>query len=110
MTSDDTSILDFDARSRSDVEISAFLKYASCYYHLLCFIPQCSASQWISWGVGKGAEKAGQLISKGSAKLRENLHPESQEKPIDPRVQKGMVYARKASHVAVSVSGYIGNT
>ena len=68
----------------------------------------CAASKWISWGVGKGAEKAGDLISYGSAKLREKLHPEAQAKPVDPRVQTGMVYARKATHVAVSVSAFIG--
>jgi spartin len=59
--------------------------------------------------VGKGAEKAGELIVRGSTKLREKLHPEDQAKPVDPRVQKGLVYARKATHVAVSVSGFIGN-
>ncbi|XP_070198501.1 spartin-like isoform X2 [Littorina saxatilis] len=67
------------------------------------------ASKWISWGVGKGAEKAGELISHGSNKLREKLKPETEAKPVDPRVQKGMVYARNATHVAVSVSGYVVN-
>lgn len=67
------------------------------------------ASQWISWGVGKGAQKAGELISFGSAKLRERLKPEEQARLVDPRVQKGMVYARKATHTAVKVSGFIVN-
>lgn len=65
------------------------------------------ASKWISWGVGKGAEKAGELISYGSTKLREKLHPEEQPKPVNPRVQKGMLYARKATHVGVTVSSFI---
>ena len=67
-----------------------------------------AASKWISWGVGKGAEKAGELISYGSLKLRDKLRPVGQPKPVDPRVQTGMEYARKATNVAVSVSGYIG--
>ena len=67
-----------------------------------------AASKWISWGVGKGAEKAGELISYGSLKLRDKLHPVGQPKPVDPRVQTGMEYARKATNVAVSVSSYIG--
>ena len=67
-----------------------------------------AASKWISWGVGKGAEKAGELISYGSLKLRDKLRPVGQPKPVDPRVQTGMEYARKATNVAVSVSSYIG--
>ena len=67
-----------------------------------------AASKWISWGVGKGAEKAGELISYGSLKLRDKLHPVGQPKPVDPRIQTGMEYARKATNVAVSVSSYIG--
>ena len=67
-----------------------------------------AASKWISWGVGKGAEKAGELISYGSTKLRDRLRPTEQAKPVDPRVQTGMVYARKATHVAVTVSAFVG--
>lgn len=65
------------------------------------------ASQWISWGVGKGAEKAGELIVKGSEKLRDRLQPEAQARTVDPRIEKGLVYARAASHAAVSVSSFI---
>ncbi|KAL8576339.1 hypothetical protein ACOMHN_048906 [Nucella lapillus] len=65
------------------------------------------ASKWISWGVGKGAEKAGELITYGSSKLREKLAPEERARPVDPRLQKGMVYARKATHVGVTVSAFI---
>ncbi|XP_076468252.1 spartin-like [Babylonia areolata] len=65
------------------------------------------ASKWISWGVGKGAEKAGELISYGSSKLQAKLRPEQQPKPVDPRVQTGMMYARKATHVGVTVSAFI---
>lgn len=66
------------------------------------------ASEWISWGLGKGAEKAEELIKLGSAKLRENIKPEETPKPVDPRIQKGMVFARKATHSAVRVSSFIG--
>ncbi|XP_076447136.1 spartin-like [Babylonia areolata] len=65
------------------------------------------ASSWISWGLGKGAEKAGQLITYGSAKLRERMHPESVPRPVDPRVQKGVMYARKASNAAVNISAFV---
>lgn len=66
-----------------------------------------TASQWISWGLEKGSEKAGHFIRVGSSKIREHLHPE-QPKPIDPKVQRGAEYARKGAHVAVSVSSYLG--
>ncbi|XP_053389247.1 spartin-like [Mercenaria mercenaria] len=65
------------------------------------------AAEYISWGVGKGAEKAGELLKHGSTKLRSRLKPEEQPKHVDPKVQKGIQYARKGSHVAVQVSSYI---
>ncbi|KAL3878358.1 hypothetical protein ACJMK2_030719 [Sinanodonta woodiana] len=65
------------------------------------------ASEYMSWGLGKGAEKAGELIRRGSQKLKSRLHPEERETPIDPRVQKGVMYVRKGAHVAVKVSSFI---
>ncbi|XP_062598431.1 spartin-like isoform X1 [Saccostrea cucullata] len=64
------------------------------------------ASQWISWGLEKGSEKAGHYIKLGSEKLKGHLVPE-QPKPVDPKLQKGAEYARKGAHVAVSVSSYV---
>lgn len=65
------------------------------------------ASEWISWGLGKGAQKTGELINKGSVKLRTKLQPLDQTRPVNPHIQKGMDYARKASHAAQLVSGFI---
>ena len=67
-----------------------------------------TAADYISWGVGKGAEKAGELIKYGSNKLRAHLQPTENPKPVDPRLQKGIQYARVGSHAAVKVSSYIG--
>ena len=72
--------------------------------HIILFL----AAEWIAWGLGKGAEKAGELARAGSAKLKERLEPESQPAHIDPRAQKGVYYARQATGVAVKVSGFIG--
>ncbi|KAL4229931.1 Spartin [Mactra antiquata] len=66
-----------------------------------------TAAEYISWGVGKGAEKAGEWMKQGSDKLKTRMKPEENPKPIDPRVQTGIRYARKGSHVAVQVSSYI---
>lgn len=71
----------------------------------LCFL---TAAEYISWGVGKGAEKAGILLKQGSTKLRTRLRPEENPRPIDPRLQTGIHYVRKGSHTAVKVSGYVG--
>ena len=67
-----------------------------------------SASSWISWGIEKGAEKAGQYIRVGSEKIKEKLKPEEHAKQIDPRVQQGVHYVRRGTHVAVKVSSYVG--
>ena len=66
------------------------------------------AAEYITWGVEKGAEKAGVLMKKGSEKLRARLNPEENPRPVDPRVQKGVQYVRVGSHVAVKVSSFIG--
>ncbi|KAL8609177.1 hypothetical protein ACOMHN_062418 [Nucella lapillus] len=66
-----------------------------------------TASSWISWGVEKGAEKAGEWINYGSSKLREQLQPEQMPRSVDCRLQQGAVYARKATNTAVSVSAFV---
>lgn len=66
-----------------------------------------TAAEYISWGVEKGAEKAGGLLRMGSEKLRARLSPEETPKNIDPKVQKGIQYVRVGSHVAVKVSSFI---
>ncbi|XP_052251062.1 spartin-like [Dreissena polymorpha] len=66
-----------------------------------------TAAEYISWGVGKGAEKAGELLRQGSTKLRAHLKPEERERPVDPRLKTGIQYVRKGSHAAVQVSSYL---
>ena len=67
-----------------------------------------AAGEWISWGLGKGAEKAGVLMKKGSDLLQEKLKPEDKPSEIDPRAQQGVYYARQATGAAVKVSGFVG--
>ena len=68
-----------------------------------------SAAEWISWGVSKGVEKTGHLVKYGSTKLREHVRPAIEKSKIDPRAQKGIEYAHKATDGAVKVSGYLGS-
>lgn len=67
----------------------------------------CVAAEWISWGLEKGSEKAGQLMKKGSTLIQEKVNPQEEPSKIDPRAQQGVYYARQATGAAVKVSGYI---
>uniref|UniRef100_A0A0B6ZI36 Senescence domain-containing protein n=1 Tax=Arion vulgaris TaxID=1028688 RepID=A0A0B6ZI36_9EUPU len=67
------------------------------------------AAEWIAWGVSKGAEKASLLIRQGSVKFQEHYSAADHVHKIDPKVQKGVFYAREATHGAVKVTGYIVN-
>lgn len=58
--------------------------------------------------MGKGAEKAGELVRRGSEKFQEKYRPAERMHKVDPRVQKGVMYARQATHGAVKVTGYVG--
>jgi hypothetical protein len=73
-----------------------------------CVFVLSLAAEWISWGLEKGAEKTGELLKKGSIKLKEQIQPDGEPSKIDPRVQEGMKYVRKASHTAVEVTSFIG--
>ncbi|XP_063970486.1 spartin-like [Lytechinus pictus] len=61
-------------------------------------------AEWISWGVVKGAEIGSRLVGSGARKLKEHIQPDEQPKEIDEKYQTGMVYAKKATGVAVKVS------
>ncbi|XP_064607726.1 spartin-like [Liolophura sinensis] len=67
------------------------------------------AAEWMSWGVGKGAEKAGEMIRRGSAQLRSRLTTEEKPREIPEKYQKGVERARQATHVAVTASGFLVN-
>jgi spartin len=68
-----------------------------------------TAADWISWGLVKGAEKAGEALRYGSTKLRENMDPATQPSHIDPRAEQGAYYARCVTRGAVKVSGFLVN-
>ena len=70
----------------------------------------CSVAEWVSWGAVKGAEKIGDLIRYGSAKLRENTSPESNPSQIDERARQGVRIARRATDGAIKVSGFLGQS
>ncbi|XP_033632094.1 spartin-like [Asterias rubens] len=61
-------------------------------------------AEWITWGVGKGAEATGHLINYGKDKLKQNLTTDEKPAKIDDKYHTGAEYAQKASVVAVKVS------
>ncbi|ESO88510.1 hypothetical protein LOTGIDRAFT_83379, partial [Lottia gigantea] len=69
--------------------------------------PVISQPNWIAWGLGKGAEKANELVKSGSKVIQKHINPAERPSHIDPKVQKSLTYARKGTHVAVSVSSYV---
>ena len=66
-----------------------------------------SASSWMSWGIEKGAEKAGHYIKVGSDKIKERMKAKQKDTEVDPRIQQGVQYVRRGTHVAVKVSSYV---
>lgn len=65
------------------------------------------ASSWVSWGIEKGAEKAGHYIRVGSVKIKEKMKAREKDTEVDPRIQQGVQYVRRGTHVAVKVSSYV---
>lgn len=66
------------------------------------------AASWVSWGFEKGAEHLSTALSYGGDKLRDNMRPGSEEKPVSERARNNIAIARKATNKAVSVSSYLG--
>ena len=60
-------------------------------------------AEWLSWGLGKGAEATSYLIVKGKDHLKKNVKSEEKAAEIDEKYQTGVLYARKATGVAVKV-------
>ncbi|XP_041358797.1 spartin-like isoform X2 [Gigantopelta aegis] len=65
------------------------------------------AADWISWGVQKGAQKAGKLIHYGSEKVQQRIYPKGEESKVHPDVQKAAEYIRTGTHVATTVSSFV---
>ena len=64
-------------------------------------------AEWIAGGLSKGAIKTSELVKRGSTKLKENIQVESNPTHIGSKTQQGVYYAKQASGVAVTVSGFV---
>lgn len=67
-----------------------------------------TAAEWMNWGLGKGAEKVGGLLTLGGEKLRANLKPSTTDRSVDASYQRGLVTARYASDKVLVVSSFVG--
>ncbi|KAK0052932.1 spartin [Biomphalaria pfeifferi] len=68
-----------------------------------------TTANWISWGVIEGAKKGRYLIQRGSNLVRRKTKKCTIDHPVDPRFQKGIIYARQATGGAVKVTEYVVN-
>ncbi|KAF4523403.1 hypothetical protein B566_EDAN007874 [Ephemera danica] len=66
-------------------------------------------AQYLSYGLVKGAEKAGELISSTTPKVMAKIQPDPEPKPIPPNVKKGMKVAKNVTGTAVQVTGFVAN-
>jgi len=66
-----------------------------------------TGAEWISWGLSKGAEKTGQLMKKGSTKIKQSIAPATNPKQIDPRYQQAAHVTKQVAGAAVTVSGFV---
>ncbi|CAH0553437.1 unnamed protein product [Brassicogethes aeneus] len=64
---------------------------------------------YLSQGLIKGAEKAGDLINYGTPKLINTLQPATQPTHINPKLQKGIHMAETATSKAVVVTGFVAD-
>jgi hypothetical protein len=67
-------------------------------------------ARYISNGLIRGAEKAGELMNYGTPKLIEKITPEPVPQPVNPKVSRGFQVAREVTGSAVQITGYMGKS
>ncbi|XP_067943452.1 spartin-like [Watersipora subatra] len=68
-----------------------------------------TAAEWMSWGLGKGAEQVGGLIKYGGEKIRANMSSDNEEKSVDESHKRRVMQARYVTDKAVRMSSAAGN-
>ena len=62
----------------------------------------------IGRGLVRASFKGAELMKKGTVKLKENIAPTDEDKPVDPKVKAGLEAASWTADKAVKVSGFLG--
>jgi hypothetical protein len=65
-------------------------------------------ARYISNGLIRGAEKAGELMNYGTPKLIQKITPEPVPQPVNPKVSRGFQVAKDVTGSAVQITGYMG--
>lgn len=65
-------------------------------------------AHYISHGLIRGAEKAGELMNYGAPKLIQKITPEPVPQPVNPKVSRGLQVAKDVTGTAVQITGYMG--
>ncbi|XP_069696367.1 protein spartin [Periplaneta americana] len=68
-----------------------------------------TGAQFISQGLIRGAEKAGELMNAGTPKLIQKINPESTPRAVNPNVSKGLQTAKNVTGTAVQVTGFVAS-
>ena len=64
-------------------------------------------AEMVGYGLVKASTKGGELMRAGTVKLKEKILPDSESKPVDPRVRKGLEAAQWVSDKTVRGSGWL---
>jgi hypothetical protein len=67
-----------------------------------------TGAHYLSLGLVKGAECAGNLMNKGTPKLIEHIQPAPDPQPVSSNVKKGLKVAKDVTGTAVTVTSFIG--
>jgi len=67
-----------------------------------------TGAHYLSIGLVKGAECAGNLLNKGTPKLIEHIQPAADPQPVPTNVKKGLKVAKNVTGTAVTVTSFIG--
>lgn len=64
-------------------------------------------AEYVGYGLSKGAEASNYLINKGSEKLQNNITPSDNPVKVNPNVETGLHYTKKATEATVKVSKFL---
>lgn len=64
-------------------------------------------AEMVGYGMVKASTKGGELMRAGTVKLKEKILPDSESRPVDPRVRKGLEAAQWVSDKTVRGSGWL---
>ena len=99
------SILNEFTATKKGEDISNYEEYME--YSEKISLGLTKGAEMVGWGLVKASTKGGELMKSGTIKLKERILPDTESKPVDPKVKKGLEAAQWVSDKAVRGSGYL---